>query len=344
MKQLMEHASRCGMKIILETLANEAFRTSPPELRAEWTTQNGYFAPPRGHYHVELCPSKPGGLTEILRQRRLVMDAFADTKIDYIAIWPYDQGGCTCERCAPWGSKGFLHTVNALIKLYEGIRPQSKCLCATWYFDRFTEGEWDTFAERLNAFGVNDKIAFFFGYFSNRERVPDFVREGRMPGGRRMIAFPEISMWGAEPWGAYGANPLPLRLEQNFRKNGSLYCGAIPYSEGIFEDINKSLMLAFYNGKTDSAEEVICEYGRYEFCLDEELIRDFWQMVSAMEETLPRMIADRNGAPIDPKDMGSYSYEELRCIIQNPSKIQQVEYLADKLHASLRPSIQQNPK
>ncbi len=340
MKQCMNHATLVGMKTVFETLANEAFRTSPMNLRAEWSIQNGYTQRPTGHYHVELCPNKDGGLDEILRQRRTVMNAFSDTKIDYISIWPYDQGGCTCDKCAPWGTRGFLKAVHALVSLYKDIRPDACCLCATWYFDRFTEGEWDGFAEALHIAGVDEKIAYFFGYFSNREKVPNFVREGRMPGNRGMLAFPEISMWGAEPWGGYGANPLPMRLEQNFRKNGSLYCGAIPYSEGIFEDINKSLTLAFYSGKTDSAEEVIREYGRYEFCLDEELVNDFWEMISAMEETLPRTITDKNGTPIDLKDTKKYAYEDLRCIIQNTERIEEIEHLAEKIHSSLPRAIQ----
>ena len=36
------------------------------------------------------------------------------------------------------------------------------------------------------------------------------------PGGRPVIDFPEISMWGGKPWGGYGANPLTMRLDNFF--------------------------------------------------------------------------------------------------------------------------------
>ncbi len=132
LKVIYRHATLTGMKTVFGTLANEAFNTSDPAMRAEWWVQNGYYALPRGHYHVEICPNKEGGLEEILRQRRSVMAAFRDVRIDYISIWPYDQGGCTCEKCTPWGANGFLKTLDALHDLYAEILPEAKLLCSTW--------------------------------------------------------------------------------------------------------------------------------------------------------------------------------------------------------------------
>ncbi|MBR3923821.1 MAG: hypothetical protein IKJ45_11960 [Kiritimatiellae bacterium] len=51
-----------------------------------------------GHYHVELCPSKPGAMELLLSWRRQVFEAFGETPPTDITIFPYDQGGCT------WGS------------------------------------------------------------------------------------------------------------------------------------------------------------------------------------------------------------------------------------------------
>lgn len=33
-------------------------------------------------------------------------EAFGEVGIDNAWIWPYDQGGCACERCNPWGGYG----------------------------------------------------------------------------------------------------------------------------------------------------------------------------------------------------------------------------------------------
>ena len=145
LKRLLQCARRAGMQTVFGTLANEAFAASPAAMRAEWRAQNGYFREPGGHYHVEICPNKPGGLAEILRQRREVLGAFVDAPIDFVSIWPYDQGGCTCEKCAPWGANGFLKTASALAGLYREALPGAKILLSTWYFDRFIAGEWAAF-------------------------------------------------------------------------------------------------------------------------------------------------------------------------------------------------------
>ena len=339
LKSFMRYASICGMKTVFLKLANETFSGSDPAIRAEWTAQNGYVQAPYGHYHLEICPNKEGGLAEILRQRRIVMEAFADVKLDYIVEWPYDQGGCTCEKCAPWGGNGLLKTVDALHELYREILPDAKILLSTWYFERFYKGDWDAFNAQLNA-GRCGYVDFLFGYFANDEFVPDYIRNGDMPGGKRMVAFPEISMWGAEPWGGFGANPMPERMESNFRENGGLYCGALPYSEGIFEDINKCMMLAFYSGKTKSAEEVLRTYARFELCIQgEALIEDFVRMCRGMEALLPRRQEYADGRKQIGRLKSDVRYEDVRFTIRNPADAEEVEALSAKLDAALPEAI-----
>jgi hypothetical protein len=34
--------------------------------------------------------------------------------LGFIVMWPYDQGGCTCSHCAPWGTNGFLKVAEPL--------------------------------------------------------------------------------------------------------------------------------------------------------------------------------------------------------------------------------------
>ena len=334
LKAMLRHAAAVGMKTVFTTLSNESFSNSPENLRAEWAEQNGYFKSPEGHYHVEICPNREGGMEEILRQRRRVMEAFSDVRLDYISVWPYDQGGCTCNKCAPWGANGFLKTLDALCELYAEVVPNSRVLCSTWFFDRFVKGEWDAFNRAVNK-KMNPRVEYLFGYFANDERVPEFIREGNMPAGKRMIAFPEISMYGALPWGGFGANPMPGRMEENYRENGGLYCGALPYSEGIFEDINKELMLAFYSGRSNSAEEVLREYARFELCLNGELEDAFVQMVQGMEETLNRAETDGVGMRVPWQRTVEHAYEEIRFIIEKPDRAAEVEALAERIDAFL---------
>lgn len=329
LKQILKHAVSVGMKTVFLTLANESFQTSDTKIRAEWKIQNGYFKSPCGHYHVEICPNKKGGLQEILRQRRIVMEAFSDIHIDYICIWPYDQGGCTCAECAPWGARGYLKTVEALHKLYAEILPNTKLICSTWYFDNFIHNEWQNFIKKFNG-GDYNYISYFMGYFSNEETVPDTIRKGKMPGGKGMIAFPEISMYGMEPWGSFGANPMPMRLQNNFQKNGGLYLGALPYSEGIFEDINKALMLSFYSSKTKFAQEVLQEYAHFELCLQGTLADDFVRMIMLMEETLCR---NSQAA------FGNSPYQDIRIIIEKTEHVIEIKQLADLIDKTLTGNI-----
>ena len=265
LKSIYRYALKLGMKLCFGTLANEAFDGTPDALKADWHAVNGYKTQPVGHYHVEICPNAPGGMEEILRQRRDVLRAFSDIPFDYVSYWPYDQGGCTCEKCAPWGANGFLKLAPEYRRVVEEEMPGAQILCATWGFDRFIDGEWDAFYQRMKDPSFQ-YFAYLFGYFSSEEEVPDFIRQGDMPGGKKMLSFPEISMRCAVPWGGFGANPMPMHFEKNERETGKYYEGGFPYSEGIFEDINKSLMLGFATGQYTSAYQILLDYARYEFC------------------------------------------------------------------------------
>jgi hypothetical protein len=122
LREVLGYANKIGIGGSLTMISNEGFSSSPKHLRAEWQVQNGYHAEPDSHYHVEICPSKEGGIEEILRARRAMLEYFADLKIDYVVYWPYDQGGCTCKDCAPWGSNGFLKLLPHLYLRYDQIR------------------------------------------------------------------------------------------------------------------------------------------------------------------------------------------------------------------------------
>lgn len=86
-------------------LANEGFAASPVSLRARFEIENGYKRITLGHYGCEICPGTEEGIAEIMRERREVLSRFSDLRIDYAALWPYDQGGCTCAGCVPWGAR-----------------------------------------------------------------------------------------------------------------------------------------------------------------------------------------------------------------------------------------------
>lgn len=272
LKAFMRYAKQIGMTASLTMLANEAFDSSPEELRANWRVRGGYHTQLCGHYYREICPSKPGGIEEIIRERRIMLEAFADVEPDYVCYWPYDQGGCTCPDCEPWGANGFLKILPHFVKLLHEVCPNTRLIVSTWYFDRFINGEWEAFYPHLKA-GELAEADYIMSFFFHGELPEVLVREG-ISEGVRFIDFPEISMFSCVPWGGFGANPLCRFLDETNQKSGHLYAGGYPYSEGIFEDLNKHIILGWYSGQHKTAHSAVKEWAKFELCCDDDALVD----------------------------------------------------------------------
>lgn len=281
LRAILRSAESVGMRPGLMLLANEAYADSPAELRADWRAgQNGYFAEPVGHYHVEICPGKPGGLEQILRDREEMLEAFEGVNPSFIVIWPYDQGGCTCATCAPWGPNGYLKVAEPLARLLRRRRPDAKIVLSTWYFDQFVKGEWAGL-DRTFAARKPDWVDFLLA--DDGGGFPEYPLRRGMPGGLPALNFPEISMSGMGPWGAYGANPRLTHWQDYWNRSGALLSGGFPYSEGIFEDINKVLHLQL-NWGGRSTREIALEYAAGEYAAD--VAGDVVEAMLLMEQTL----------------------------------------------------------
>ena len=336
LKKIYRYAKSLGMMLVAGSLANEAFDGTPDDLKAGWLPVNGYKRQLLGHYHVEICPSAKGGMEEILRQRREMLTAFADIPFDYFSLWPYDQGGCTCESCKPWGANGFLRIAPKINELLGEIMPNTKMLCSCWYFENFIDGEWEEFYGRMKD-PQFDFFAYMFGYFFGAESVPEFIKCGNMPGKKQMLSFSEISMCGAVPWGGFGANPLPKYLEEQEINNGWFYQGGLPYSEGIYEDINKALTLGFATGQYTSSKDILKDYVRFEFCTAEP--DEIVSLLYDMEETLFRHRYDEEGViqdyPLRKMPEGS----RFRFVFDKPEKIGDIYQRALKIDGNLPPNV-----
>ena len=281
LRTMLRTAESVGMRSGLMLLANEGYANSPTELRADWRAgQNGYFAEPGGHYHVEICPNQPGGLNLILSLRAEMLDAFHGVKPGFIVIWPYDQGGCTCAQCAPWGANGYLKVAEPLARLLRQRYPAAKLVLSTWYFNHFTQGEWEGLSRAFTnpPDWVDYLMADDGGFF------PDYPLQHGMPGGLPGLNFPEISMGGMGPWGGFGANPRPAHWQKYWDTVGRHLAGGFPYSEGIFEDLNKVLHLQLNWSRRQSTRDIVREYAAAEFApaVADEVV----QAVFAIEETL----------------------------------------------------------
>ena len=266
-----------GMKVTICMLGNEGYNSSPKELRAKPPKQIRL----RGCYGVEICPSQPGGTALILKQVEEELNAFTNRQVivDYIVIWPYDQGGCGCDRCTPWGSNGFLKLSKKIAELAHRKIPNIKIILSTWLFDCIEdEGEW---AGLTSAF-ANEKPWVDYIQADSHEEFPKYLKKNPVPGNLPLLNFPEISMWNSHPWGGFGANPLPSRFQWLWDEVKDKSAGGAPYSAGIFEDINKVIYSQFYWSGRKTAKETLREYVSFEF--SDNLAYDILEAIDILEK------------------------------------------------------------
>lgn len=259
LREILKAVKNIGLKTGLGVLANEGYNNSPVELRADQRFPGTRHI--RGGYGVELCPSKPGAKELILKWFEEEFNEFSDIGMDYLWIWPYDQGGCCCEKCSPWGANGFLIMAENIAKLSKKYFPDIKIILSTWLFDCVKdEGEWKGLYEKLK--NRPDWVNYILA--DSHTDFPQFPLKYGIPGDLPMLNFPEISMWGMHPWGGFGANPLPERFQKLWNQVKKVISGGFPYSEGIFEDINKVIISQFYWNDKNSMESVK-EYIKFYF-------------------------------------------------------------------------------
>lgn len=281
LKAILRAANGVGIGAGLTTLANEAYAGSPEHLRA---------IPFPWHYHVELCPSKPEGLALVLKWREEMLRAFADVRVEYLWVWPYDQGGCKCDACAPWGANGFLRNGEAVARLVRRVMPNTKIVLSTWCFDYWDKREWPGLAK------VFERRPDWVDYLmaDSHGEFPRYPLEQGVPGGLPMLNFPEISMFNNSPWGGYGAIPAPARFQGIWNTVGDRLAGGFPYSEGIYEDINKTISLQHYWGDQD-ALATVREYAAAEFAPD--VAEEVVAVVQRLEQVQAHSLTAAAGKP-----------------------------------------------
>lgn len=267
LRAMLKIAKGLGLNAALGCICNDGYANSPPELRADASTVDhaGYqtkMGPRIYNLGNELCPSKPGVPELELRFVREKFAAMKDVGLDYWFIWPYDNGGCTCPKCSPWGANGYLRMAEPIARAYREAFPKGKVILGTWYFDRWGIGEWDGISAKFRA-NKPDWVDYIMA--DNFEEYPRYPLEKGVPGGLPMLNFPDISMWGQDPWGGYGTNPHPTRLQQRWDETKAKLSGGFPYSEGIYEDINKVICTRLYWEPDRPAIETVRDYAAYEF-------------------------------------------------------------------------------
>jgi hypothetical protein len=275
LRRTIRVARQVGMRVSVGDALNGGFTSTPKEMRC---TPVPDPLGRHGNFGVNLCPSKPAARAQLLKNWAQLLDEFADPGLDCITYWPYDEGGCGCQDCWPWGARGYLSLSRAVTAVVRKKCPHIKVIVSTWTFDTPPAGEWEALQKAL----ADDRSWADYIQADAHEDFPRFPLERGVPGGLPLLNFPEISMWGQSPWGGYGANPLPARLQRLWNQTQGKLSGGTPYSEGIYEDINKAICSQLYWDPERPAVETVREYAAFEY--SPEIADDFVKVVEVFEK------------------------------------------------------------
>lgn len=261
-REIMGIARACGMKVGLLQVPNQGFKY----------TRNEFLNTPvpdelgrRGHFGVNLDPSNEGANKLLKENWHYLLEQFKDMGLDVVAFFPYDEGGCGCDKCWPWGAKGYPKICRELTEMAKAQFPAAKIVLGTWMYDTPEAGEWEGLTNLLK----KDNSWLDYIMADAHEDFPRYPLDKGVPGNLPLVNFPEISMWGQHPWGGFGTNPLVHRLQRLWDQTSNKLSGGFPYSEGIYDDMNKVICAQLYWGKEKvSTTGIIKEYVAYEYGQD----------------------------------------------------------------------------
>lgn len=286
-KKLLQFADKCGIAPGLILFSNSCFHNYPREFEAQFENREGVYRHNLiAEFSTEVCPSTEGGMREIEREHREFFEVFRGTPIRHFFLWAYDEGGCLCPKCYPWVTNGFMKVAELDRRLVAEYGYDAQISISAWHFDIQMEHEWETFYEPL-ARGEYAWSPYILTSFRSG-RMPALFKQRGIPEGVHLIEFPEISMCNAKPWGGFGSNPITMFLGNSWENLGPYHDGGIPYSEGIYEDVNKFVCLGFYAGLYETSADAVRDYIRFEFGLEGEDCEQVLRAIQLMESSLVR--------------------------------------------------------
>ena len=299
----------------------------PPAFRATKDPKGS-----RGADEYNVCPEKPGAREALLRFWREKIERRRHLAATSVMYWPFDEGGCACEKCAPWGGNGYVRLIEQLRRMNEEACPGVKHIVSTWFF---RNDDWEAFYEYLKKQDWIDALVI-----DARGNIPKHPLNHPVPKDIPVITFPEISMWGRFPWGGTGANPLPARFERQYRQCQSVVKGFMLYSEGIYEDVNKIVINGLYVNPQCGCNDVLREYARWELpgCGEQDFVAFCEKLEKNYETQCPNGKAGRKGHVVS-QYVKLAPPEELAARARAAHKI---AALADKIDAMILPPIRRN--
>ena len=275
-RSIFSLAKKCGMDVGILDVPNQGKMNAP----VEWNADSSYEQNPqkrvRGDLGRNICPSIPEAFDYLRSIWLQQLEQFHDIGLDYVISWPYDEGGCGCDDCRPWGANGYCKLVKALYQDAKSMYPEMKFIVSTWLYDTpESEGEFEGLYQRLKT----DLDFVDYILVDSHTDFPNYPLEHEVV--KPIVNFPEISMWRLVPWGGRGANPLPKRFQKIWDSSKHVLSGGMPYSEGMYEDILKIQCVGYYWDAEKSYREILGEYINYEYT--SHMIEEVLEMMELIE-------------------------------------------------------------
>lgn len=268
------YAEQVGMRTTRVSVSNEGFSgqvgRGRPMLSRNAFSDTDYHplrAADRafGGMDTDICPSQPDGRTLILRNKEHYFSQLRH--VDSVVFWPYDPGGCNCERCLPW-PETFMALNRELAERIGTLHPHARFHVSAWWLGAHRDDEDDAFFAQLESDGELES-SWFDCIFVGHAEAARWKDAGRtLPKRHPLVLFEEISMFDAIPWGGKGANPALRKFMDELDRLGDDIGGAMCYSEGIYEDVNKVAIVQKLWDDTLSPAEMAAEYANYYFGSD----------------------------------------------------------------------------
>ena len=260
-RSLLKIGRELTLKVGIE-FSNVDFAIPRQDLRADYK----YLISKTGNM---ICPSAEGGYEYIQSLLSKILTFVDDIGIDFIVYIAYDEGGCSCEKCWPWAGKGYYDMTHRLSRFVKEQYPDIEFWLFTWYVGRGDDhiDEWPTLYRRLQEDAAKSDNWCDYLLLETRDDYDQVfypVRNGPPTEHIKMLTFPDVSMTGLTPWGGFGAVCMPELMkhwEEPFEKHCS---GGYLYSEGIWDDITKVVMLGIYWDRSRSTDETLADYCGFE--------------------------------------------------------------------------------
>ena len=295
-RQIFTIANNYGMRCCIGAPSNQGLNSAPKEFYAD-TSCYDRRCKVTGR---NICPEIPGALDYLLDVWRQRLEKVKDLPIHGVSWGPYDEGGCGCPKCRPWGANGYPKLSKSLNKLVKEYFPNASIGLSTWFFDQpDDEGEYEGLYARIES-GELDFVDRLTS--DSHHGYPKYPLTHKPP--RPTTGFPEISMHGLRPWGGRGANPLLRRFQSQWEVCKDVIMGGTPYTESIYEDISKIQYISYYWDKNRHYTDTLREYCNYEF--QAEFYDEILEMCHLIEDNHMGVFEGR-----EPDMQKAYRVEEL---------------------------------